>query len=290
MIALVTLVAALIIAAREVMHRRELGRLERELTAASARIHAGAERAEVDELVSGLARDLKSPLQGVLGNTELMLAVGEGTTAQPEELRHIRDDAARAAAIVRNLLAVTETTALVRRWQDLNDIVNHALAGISAELLARRVTVMCGPQERLPLVYVDGRQIEKVVATLVGRSGIAGQNTPASKRKSSTVTVKAVRASVPDDRLIITIEDDAPLRPGEEQILGSIGLAASQQIVRAHGGSLQIGGRSDGPGMRAVIEFPVAADALATTSQESSPTWTTSSTSSTSTATGISTS
>ena len=66
--------------------------------------------ASVGHLLSGLAQDLKSPLQGVIGNTELMLA-----STDPGRLRggahEIRDNAARAADIVRNLIAFTETGA-----------------------------------------------------------------------------------------------------------------------------------------------------------------------------------
>src|SRR5581483_10209330 len=56
-------------------------------------------------IVSGLARDLKGPLQGDLGNTELMIAAGESPSTN-DELRDIHYSAEKAAGIVRTMLAV----------------------------------------------------------------------------------------------------------------------------------------------------------------------------------------
>jgi signal transduction histidine kinase len=106
---------------RDVSTRRTLARASRRLAAARERLGELVEMANVGRLVSGLAHELKSPLQGVIGNTELMLAA-QASSPGSEELRSIRDEAARAAGLVRSLLAFTDTTMLLRRWHDLNEI------------------------------------------------------------------------------------------------------------------------------------------------------------------------
>ena len=107
------------------------------------------------QFVSAFAQDLKAPLQRVIGNAELMPA----STSDHEsavDLREIQDNATRAAGIVRNLLALTETTNLRRRWQPLNDIVGRAAAGCRTEMEASGLRVQVTCAERLPFMYVDG--------------------------------------------------------------------------------------------------------------------------------------
>src|SRR5215831_16126044 len=84
------------------------------------------------------------------------------------------DNVSRAVGIVRNLLAYTETHALQRRWQDLNDLVRGAIERPRRDVVSvRRVNL--DDSERLPLVYVDGRQLEKVVATILDHSRRLGR-------------------------------------------------------------------------------------------------------------------
>src|SRR5262249_8968606 len=124
--------------------------------------------ANVGRLVSGLAQELKSPLQGVLGNAEVLAATRSGETTTPE-LQEIRENASRAVGIVRNLLVFTEANSLHRRWHNLNDLVGAALDARRTELAAAGVRVSLDGAPRLPLVYVDGRQLERVITTLLDR-------------------------------------------------------------------------------------------------------------------------
>jgi signal transduction histidine kinase len=248
----VVIVAALgaIGIAREVSARRALARVSRQLAAVRTRLGEHVEMANVGRLVSGLAHELKSPLQGVIGNTEVMLA------ARPpgsEELRNIRDEAARAAGIVRSLLAFTDTTTLLRRWHDLNEIIARAVDACRGDLESAGVRAQLVGTERLPLVYVDGRQLERVIGTLLARP----MHVPAFAargRLDSSITVATRRGN---DRILIDL-DDLTIAESADEAAWSADVAACRRVLEAHGGSLEVEARDNG-GFRFHMELPVTA-------------------------------
>ncbi len=238
--------------AREVFSRRRLARLNLELAEARAQLGEQGEMANVGRLVSGLAQELKSPLQGVIGNTELMLAAQAPSTGS-EELRQIRDDATRAAGIVRSLLAFTDTTALTRRWHDLNEIIARAVDACRGDLENAGIRAQMVGTERLPLVYVDGRQLERVIGTLLARPVLMPASM-GSGRAGSDITVAARRGQ---DRLLIDL-DDLTSAGGAGEAAWAADVAACRRVLEAHGGSLEVEGRGDG-GFRFHMELPVTA-------------------------------
>jgi two-component system, NtrC family, sensor kinase len=247
-VAILAAVLAVAWFAREMMWRSAHAALRERLRAAATDVREEERRAHVTQVVSGLAQELKSPLQGVLGNTELMLASGSLSAASTNDLRQIQEHAARAAGIVRNLLAFTETQALSRRWQDINELAIRAADTVRGELGPAGVQVKLALADRLPLMYVDGRQLEKVIATLLLR--------PVGRTDASAGTLTlATRRGATDDRLVIELddrarEDDEPEWSGD--------LEACRQIVHAHGGTLEVE-RHDIGGFRFHVELPVTA-------------------------------
>jgi K+-sensing histidine kinase KdpD len=248
---LLAVALALVLIAREASSRRALGKLRAELDAARADVRGQQQLANVGQLVSGLAQELKSPLQGVIGNAELMLASGTLGVESTSDFREIQENATRAAGLVRNLLAFTETADLRRRWQDIGDVMNRAIAGVRTELDASGVGVRFARAEQLPLMYVDVRQLEKVIATLLSRprprSTAAGHD---AARVAATI-----RRADHDDWLVIEIDDRAAPEVGDEAAWSG-DLAACRQIIQAHGGSLEVGD-SASDGFRFHLELPV---------------------------------
>jgi signal transduction histidine kinase len=245
--------AALLIA-RELTWRRALAALRRRVAADGIQLREQEQLVHVGQLVSGLAQELKSPLQGVIGNTELMLLSGASAADSTHELREIQENASRAAGIVRNLLAFTETSALSRRWQDINELANRAVDGMRNELDASGVRVNFALADRLPLMYVDGRQLEKVIATLLARPSPRS----APRRETAAVTLATRRGDL-DDRLVIELDDRTAATLDElDEPSWSGDLVACRQIVQAHGGSLEVERPANG-GYRFHLELPVTA-------------------------------
>ena len=189
-----------------------------------------------------------------------MLASAGLGTESAADLREIQDSAARAAGIVRNLLAFTETTSLRRHWQHINDIVGRVVAACQLELEGSGLRVRVSYADRLPLVYVDGRQLEKVMTTMLARPS----RRPTPRRGAAEVAV-VTRAA--DGQLIVEVDD---LSAGDmDEASWSGDLAACRQIVEAHGGSIEVS-NPEGGGFRFQLELPVSAtgvDAVARQAQ-----------------------
>jgi signal transduction histidine kinase len=246
------LAAALVV--RELMWRRAFALMRDQLAANGVQMREQEQLAHVGQLMSGLAQELKSPLQGVIGNTELMLATGGLGDESKDELREIQENVTRAAGIVRNLLAFTETSSLSRRWQDINELANRAVETMRSELSAAGVRVTFALADRLPLMYVDGRQLEKVMATLLSRP--SPRSSP--RREASAITLTTRRGDS-DDRVVIELDDRTAADLDElDEPSWSGDLVACRQIVQAHGGSLEVERPSNG-GYRFHLELPVAA-------------------------------
>lgn len=242
----VVLAGALIV--RELYARRRERIMLAEIASLQKQVTHTDRLANVGRLVSGLAQDLKSPLQGVLGNAELLAASESNDATGVEELEDIRESVSRAVGIVRNLLAFTETQALNRRWHDLNDVVRRVVDDRRRNGSERDGTKL-EDTPRLPLVYIDGRQIERVLVTILDHASKHG-------RSNGGALIATRRGNPPDDRLAVDIDvaalalpDDAPEWAGE--------LHACRRVLEAHGGSFEIE-RPRAGGVRFRLELPVA--------------------------------
>jgi K+-sensing histidine kinase KdpD len=244
---LICVLLAILLVARDLMARRAEQRLRAEIRKLKDGLRDTDRLANVGRLVSGLAQELKSPLQGVLGNAEVLAAGGNETSA--DELREIRENATRAVGIVRNLLVFTEANSLNRRWHNLNELVSAALDSRRSELVAAGVRVSLDGAARLPLVYVDGRQLERVITTLLGRWTKDGRPGAAA-----TVAVSTQRRPS-DDRIIISI-DDPSTSIDEYDATWSGDLDACRRVLETHGGALEVERLPTG-GFGCRLELPV---------------------------------
>ncbi len=249
--AVLVAVLLIVLAVREFAARRRERRLHEEIDALRGQLKESDRLVNVGQLVSGLAQDLKSPLQGMLGSAELLAASEPADADAAQELIQIRENVTRAAGIVRNLLAFTETTQLDRRWDDLNEIVRRAIqhhrsGGASPDGVSFQGT------SRLQLVYVDGRQIEKVITTLLALTHAAHARGGGG---AGYVTVTTHRMTSPGDHMTIDVDDPRPVADADE-VGWSSDLDACRRVLQAHGGSLEVEYRG-AAGIRFHMELPV---------------------------------
>lgn len=280
----------IVVVVREFLSRRALIRAGQDLAATKQQLVQKEKLAAMGQLASGVAHELNNPLQGVLGYAELMLAAKAGEL-DTEELRAIRDNANRAAGIVRNLLTFAGRNANARGWHQVNVIVRDALAGREAELAKNGTDLLLAVGERLPLVYVDQTRLGDVIVSLVqnAEAAIAARregrspspNVPPSARGEIVVST---RLEHEPDRIILEVADNGsglkdddlnrifdPFFTTQEVGKGTgLGLSMCYGIVRQHGGHITARNRPAG-GAVFTVDLPVMAESVIAASRPSPP-------------------
>lgn len=271
----------MVVVLREFLSRRALLRAGQELSATRHQLVQREKLAAVGQLVSGVAHELNNPLQGVLGYAELMLAT-KPATQDNEELRAIRDNANRAAGIVRNLLTFAGRTTTARGWQQINRVVRDAIAVREGALQISGIDLTLDAADRLPLVYIDATRLEDVITNLIQNAEAAIAARREGKALSRIVPEKArgeIRITTElvaePDRILVSVADNG-VGLKEEDLLRlfdpffttrevgqgtGLGLSVCYGIVREHGGQILASNREDG-GANFTIELPVMTESL----------------------------
>ena len=271
----------IVVVVREFLSRRALLRSGQALASTRLQLVQREKLAAVGQLVSGVAHELNNPLQGVLGYAELLLA-GKAHTGETEELRAIRDNAHRAAGIVRNLMTFAGRTTTARGWHQINSVVGDAIGARRPLLQINAIELAFNATEPLPLLYIDAARIEDVVRNLIQNAEEAimarrDGNTmnglvPETARGEITITT---RLEPDPDRIIIDVADNGSGLRDEDLLrvfdpffttrdVGQgtgLGLSVCYGIVREHGGQIAARNGVTG-GALFTIELPVMAESL----------------------------
>jgi signal transduction histidine kinase len=200
----------------------------------------------VGQLVSGVAHELNNPLQSVIGFTELVLD-GEHSPRAREDLEQIKREAMRAARIVRNLLAFVRRKPTASREEDVNAVVQAAVALRAYELKIDNIQVEETYAPGLPPVRMNREEIQQILVNLL-------LNAEQAIRKARGAGTVRVTTSLNKGDVCIEVADDGPGVPAA--IAGKIfepffstkdvgegtglGLSIGVGIAETHGGSLNL--------------------------------------------------
>ncbi|PYP73268.1 MAG: hybrid sensor histidine kinase/response regulator [Gemmatimonadetes bacterium] len=138
--------------------RREHQRLQQQLQQ-SQRLEA------VGRLAGGIAHDFNNVLTAILGSVELLLLDTPADAPKREELDIIRDAAARAQVLIRQLLAFSARQVLQPRVLDLNHLVGE-VSKMLRRLIGEDVDLVSALARDLGAVRADAAQIEQALVNL----------------------------------------------------------------------------------------------------------------------------
>ncbi|MGD2135377.1 MAG: histidine kinase dimerization/phospho-acceptor domain-containing protein, partial [Gemmatimonadales bacterium] len=168
-------------AALSFVDHTERHRLEEQLVQ-SAKLTA------IGQLIAGVAHDLNNPLASVVGFADFLVEESDPPPAMREPLLAIRQEAERAAAIVRNLLQFARRQEEERRVQPIGDVLEATVALLHNQFVGWKIPVTLTIDDDLPDVVINRNQIQQVFVNVLTNAGQAIHTSGTGSRVVVTVS------------------------------------------------------------------------------------------------------
>ena len=215
----------------------------------------------IGQLIAGIAHDLNNPLASVVGFADFLAESGDVPPALAEPLRVIRQEAERAATIVKNLLSFARRQEGERLAQPIQPVLESVLALLRNEMMALNVEATLSVEPGIPDIEINPNQIKQVFVNLLSNAAqaIAGSGKPGQITVTAKRWLDGVAVSVADDGPGITEEllprVFEPFFTTKTQGEGTgLGLSICQGIVKEHGGRITLES-SPGAGSTFTVEL-----------------------------------
>jgi two-component system NtrC family sensor kinase len=236
-----------------------------ELERAHNSLVSSEKMASLGKLAATVAHEVNNPLFGILTYSRLCLKELENPQALPgaagkltDRLKLIERESRRCGDIIRNLLTFARQAPSRREPNQLNELIERALALVRHQFELQSVELERDLDPDMPPVYCDANQFQQVILVLCVNAGEAmgqGGKLVVSSRfdgasDQAVIHVKDTGPGIPADVLkqifepFFTTKDDK-LRTG-------LGLAVARSIIEQHAGTISVTSK---PGLGA--EFTV---------------------------------
>ena len=230
----------------------------------------------IGRLAGGVAHDFNNILTSVVGSAHLAREALPERHAAREDLEQILADAARATALVRQLLAFARRTVVKPRRANLGELV-RALEGMLRRLIGENVELVFRAPSLPGAVMVDPTHLEQLVVNLVVNARDAlpdgGRVTVEVGEVELTPAEAGALGVAPGPHAVLRVTDTGPGIPAElaDRIFEpffttkgagrgtGLGLATCRAIARESGGAISLAA-SPGPGATFVVHLPVVGD------------------------------
>ena len=230
----------------------------------AARVEA-ERRAELGEVATGLAHEIRNPLNAMSLNLELLeeqLAKGSSAVSAAELAQATRVETGRLARLLADFLSYARPSPLVTVPSDLNEPAAEAVAFLRPEARSRRISLEFKPHEGGAPALLDAARVKQVVLNLVGNALDAVETVGATAREVDVAIEDGGRF------WLLTVTDRGPGFDGKNSDIFRVfvstkpagtgmGLPIAERIVKAHGGELTLASTKGEP-TRAVATFPKA--------------------------------
>ena len=216
------------------------------------------------DFINIAAHELRTPIQPILGLTEVALSQAKDET-QKELLEVVARNAKRLRSLIENILDVTrienQSLNLQKERFSINRIISHILEEYESRDDKRKddVKIVFTPKDDF-LVVADKGRLMQVISNLM--------NNAIKFTVKGTITVRTTRKEE-NNEIIVSIKDTGSgIDPGimarlfskfatKSQTGTGLGLFVSQNIVEAHGGKIWAENNSDGRGSTFSFSLPL---------------------------------
>ncbi|MCA9647510.1 MAG: PAS domain S-box protein [Polyangiaceae bacterium] len=237
-----------------VRYQEELERKNEELTSAQARLLHADRLATIGQMAASIAHEINNPAAYVVTNLQALRALLEG--AAPTEpwrdefmpmVMDSLDGIQRILATTRDLKSFSRLDQQEATWVDLNEVVRVA-AKLATNELRHRAALRLDLRP-LPRVAGSEGKLTQVLVNLLINAAHAVERTVAADEAQVTVTSRLERREI-----AIEVRDNGPGVPQQirDQLFQpfvttktpdrgtGLGLSLCAEIMRAHGGGIQL--------------------------------------------------
>ena len=220
-----------------------------------------------NEFISIAAHELRTPIQPILGLSELLLSRKVNIEQEQELLNVIIRNAKRLRKITENILGATKIESqqlkVNKQYFGLNDMIANVLAE-NKKLLEgnnqRKIMLAYSSNDDNIVVKADSEMLNQVVSNLLGNA--------IKFTQSGEISVNVAKDDA-DQQIIVSVTDtgqgiDPEIMPrlftkfATKSIAGTgLGLYISKKIIEAHGGKMWAENNPDGTGATFSFTIPL---------------------------------
>ncbi|MGA1840058.1 MAG: ATP-binding protein [bacterium] len=213
------------------------------------------------QLGAGIAHEIKNPLAGILGYTQLSLRKVEKGDPLYNNLTIIEKETKRCKSIIENLLKFTRQEKVRFGPIEINNVVQDAIAIVDHQLGINQIRLEKELATDLPEIMGNANQIQQVLMNILinaqqameGRPGLVKIKTFANNGHI-TVKISDNGPGIPEEFLTKLFEPFFTTKPVGKGT--GLGLSVSYGIIRDHGGDILVESEP-GKGATFVIKFPL---------------------------------
>lgn len=237
------------------------------------------ERARIDEhlmereklstlglLVSGVAHDLKNPLGGISGYTQLLMEE-ESDPLKVESLQRIMDEVQRCDRIVGDLLSFARRHPVERAKVHVGEVLRNTVELRERQLRSYGLRARLEIEPELPSLHGDPHQLQQVFLNILINAEHALRDRGETLHIRAATAPPSTRRPGGTEWIALSFYNDGPPIPpdvlprifqpffttkGVEEGTG-LGLSICQRIVREHGGDMEVESGSDGTTFRVFL-------------------------------------
>jgi len=216
--------------------------------------------AAMGEMVAGITHEIKNPLTGITGFTELLRDCVQGNEDGMQILEGLESSVKHLQNVVRNFLSFSKRAQTEQQIVDINQIIADALVLTGYNLRKRNMRVDTRLDASLPQITGDKNQLVQVLTNLIMNAEQAMNDggllkiTTQFKNKKVKIEITDSGKGIEPENLANIFQAFFTTKAGHGT---GLGLSVSHNIIKAHKGDISV--RSVvGQGTSFTILLPVA--------------------------------
>jgi len=253
-------------ASAERQRAQELAHALNDLRQVQAQLLQSEKLAALGRLSAGIAHELNSPLQGLLGLLTVYLGRVPPASREADQLAKMRAACEHMATIVADLTAFARPASEDRVALDLREVVQTILGFSAVHLRHQDIRVTTHFAESLPHIYGNKSQLQQVLLNLL-------QNASDAIQGAGEIVIRV--AAVPPEVLVQVSDTGVGMAPEHltrifepfftTKLPGQgtgLGLAVTLGIIEAHDGTIHVES-TPRAGTTVTVRLPIAPPAAA---------------------------